>query len=57
MRAKKKTGYHLEEQNRSGEVGVLFEVLDDRRLNDFTATFYDQTGGGHCGQLVGLHVP
>lgn len=50
-------GYHFEEQNRSGEVGVLFEVPDDGRLNDFTATFYNQTGGGHSGQLVGLHVP
>lgn len=44
-RAQAKNGYHFEEQNRSGEVGVLFEVLDDRRLNDFTATFHDQTGG------------
>lgn len=56
-RAQVNDGYHFEEQNRSGEVGVLFEVPDDCRLNDFTATFYDQTGGGHCGQLVGLHVP
>lgn len=56
-RQAKKNGYHFEEQYRSGEVGVLFEVFDDRCLNDFTATFHDQTGGGHCGQLVGLHVP
>lgn len=48
--------YHLEEQYRSWKVGVLLKVPDDCRLNDFSATFYNQTGRGHCGQLVGLHV-
>ncbi len=48
--------YHFKEQNRSGEVGVLFEVPDYSSLNNLTATFHYQTGRGNCGQLVGFHV-
>lgn len=52
-----KGAYHFEQQHRSREVGVLFEVLDHSGLNNLTTTLHDQTGGGNGGQLVGLHIP
>lgn len=39
----KKDFYHFEQQNRSREVGVLFEVSDDCSLNDLTTTLHYQT--------------
>lgn len=35
--------YHFEKQNRSREVGILFEVPDHSRLNNLPTTLHYQT--------------
>lgn len=50
------SNYHLDEEDRAGEVGALFHALDDRRLHPLPPTLHHETGWRHSGQLERLHV-
>ena len=39
--------YHFKEENRTREVGILFEVRDDGGLYNLPSTFHNQTGWWH----------
>lgn len=52
----KNTSYHFQLKNISREVGALFHVPDDCRLNPLSSTLHHQTWRDHRCQLVGLHV-
>ena len=48
--------YHFDKQDRAREVWALFHIPDHSWLHHLPTTLYNQTGWGHGGQLVWLHV-